>query len=181
MPDANGRRCALTAKHIAAKDSMSGSRGGANCDFDFLIGRWNVLHRRLKREVAGDNEWMVMVGHASARRILGGFGNFGEIYVPLPTGAYICSTLRLYCPSARQWSNYQLDSRVPKLNAPMSGRFENGRGLFFGLDTCEGRPIDARLVWCDITPVSCRWEQAFSTDGGKSWETNWIMTFDRLT
>jgi hypothetical protein len=27
---------------------------------------------------------------------------------------------------------------------------------------------------------SCRWRQAFSADGGKTWETNWIMDFTRV-
>jgi len=34
-----------------------------------------------------------------------------------------------------------------------------------------------RNTFSDITPSSSRFEQAFSADGGKTWETNWIMTF----
>jgi hypothetical protein len=33
----------------------------------------------------------------------------------------------------------------------------------------------------DIKANSSRFEQAFSADGGKTWEANWIMTFDRAT
>lgn len=62
----------------------------------------------------------------------------------------------------------------------MVGRFRAGRGVFYGVDSFEGKPIDVRFVWSDMTPVSCRWEQAFSPDHGNSWETNWIMTFTRV-
>jgi hypothetical protein len=34
-------------------------------------------------------------------------------------------------------------------------------------------------VISDITAKSCRFEQAFSEDGGKSWEVNWIATDTR--
>jgi len=37
-----------------------------------------------------------------------------------------------------------------------------------------------RFLWTDITVVSARWQQAFSQDGGATWETNWIMKFERI-
>ena len=46
--------------------------------------------------------------------------------------------------------------------------------------TLEGRPIRVRFLWSRITDTSARWEQAFSLDGGGSWETNWIMDFTRV-
>lgn len=109
-----------------------------------------------------------MTGTASAHKILAGFGNLDEICIPSPTGVYVGSALRLYYPSTRQWSNYRMDSRDPRLNAPMTGSFENGRGLFFGVDTFEGKAIDVRVTWSDMTPMSYRWEQGLSTDGGRS-------------
>jgi hypothetical protein len=30
-----------------------------------------------------------------------------------------------------------------------------------------------------MDPANPRWEQAFSDDAGKSWETNWTMDFRR--
>jgi hypothetical protein len=35
------------------------------------------------------------------------------------------------------------------------------------------------LHWTSAGPDAARWEQAFSADGGKTWETNWIMDFTR--
>jgi hypothetical protein len=149
-------------------------------DFDFLIGEWSVLHRRLKRRLAGDSEWIEFRGPAAARKILGGLGNFDEIRIDLPEGSYLGATLRLFDPRTGRWTIHWMDSRNPRLEAPMVGSFEGGRGLFFGDETFEGKPIRVRFVWTPLTASSCRWEQAFSPDGGLTWETNWTMEFTRL-
>lgn len=158
----------------------SGARAGGANDFDFLIGDWSVLHRRLKRRLAGDTEWIEFSGPATARKILDGFGNVDEYRIDLPTGRYVGSSLRLFDPAAQTWSIYWMDSRNPKLDPPMVGSFNGGRGVFFGDDTFEGRPIRVRFIWSGMTRATCRWEQAFSIDGGSSWETNWIMAFTRV-
>lgn len=148
-------------------------------DFDFLIGSWSVVHRRLQRRLAGDTTWIEFTGPAAAQKILAGFGNLDELHIDLPADAYVGSTLRLYNPSTREWSIYWMDSRNPKLDPALTGHFRAGVGVFFGTDVFEGRPIDVRFIWSSITPSSCRWEQAFSIDGRKTWETNWIMKFTR--
>jgi hypothetical protein len=52
-------------------------------------------------------------------------------------------------------------------------------GTFVADDTLDGRPIRVRFVWSRITARSAQWEQAFSADGGASWEINWVMQFER--
>jgi hypothetical protein len=106
-------------------------------------------------------------------------GNFDEFQIPLPSGAYIGSTLRLFNPVTDRWSIYWMDSRNPVLDPPVVGTFSGGRGLFYGYDTFEGRPIRVRFIWSPVTLRTCRWEQACSGDSGNSWETNWIMAFTR--
>ncbi len=61
----------------------------------------------------------------------------------------------------------------------MIGQFKNGRGEFFDQEVFQGRAIYVRFIFSDITPGSFRLEQAFSADGGKTWEPNWIATFAR--
>lgn len=148
-------------------------------DFDFLIGHWSVLHRRLKRRLAGDTDWIEFSGPATAQKILGGLGNFDEIQIPLPSGAYLGATLRLFNPATELWSIYWMDSRYMTMEPPMIGKFDDGRGLFYGDDSFEGQPIRIRFIWSPMTATECRWEQAFSADGGASWETNWTMAFTR--
>ena len=150
-------------------------------DFDFLIGNWTVRHRRLKRRLAGDTEWIEFAGPASVRKFLGGMGNTDEVRIDLPEGSYQGATVRLYNPATRDWSIFWMDSRDPKMDPPMVGRFENSRGLFFGDDTLNSAPIRVRFIWTPMTRTECRWEQAFSADGGATWETNWIMDFTRAT
>jgi hypothetical protein len=161
---------------------MSGSSAVAQGvhHFDFLIGEWSVRHRRLKRRLVGDTEWIEFSGLATARKILNGLGNIDEYQINLPDGPYVGSTLRLFNPATGLWSLYWMDSRNPGLDPPVVGAFNEGRGLFFGDDRFEGKPIRLRFIWSDITSSSCRWEQAFSTDGGKTWETNWTMALNRI-
>lgn len=149
-------------------------------DFDFLIGEWSVRHRRLKRRLVGDTEWIEFTGPATVRKILNGLGNVDEFRIDLPEGSYTGATLRLYDPDTDQWTITWSDSRYPTLDPPIVGRFESGRGLFQGADTFEGRPIRVRFIWTPRTPDTCTWEQAFSADDGATWETNWTMEFQRL-
>jgi hypothetical protein len=90
-------------------------------------------------------------------------------------------SLRLYDPRARAWSIYWASSRTGTLDPPVVGAFSDGIGVFEGADEWEGRPIVVRFVWSGITDTTARWEQAFSPDAGRTWETNWIMTMTRLS
>jgi hypothetical protein len=148
-------------------------------DFDFLMGDWCVTHRRLVRRLVGETEWIEFTGPATVRPILGGLGNTDEYRIDLPDESYLGASLRLFSPATQVWTIYWIDSRDPKLDPPMVGRFTDGRGLFLGDDTHDGRPIRVRFLWSRIPGMACRWEQAFSADGGLSWETNWTMTFAR--
>jgi len=61
----------------------------------------------------------------------------------------------------------------------MRGSFLNGVGTFYGDDTLGGKPVRARFLWSKITPTTCHWEQAYSPDEGKTWETNWVQDIER--
>jgi len=149
-------------------------------DFDFLVGDWEVAHRRLKERLARSTEWETFGGTCSLRPILGGIGNFDENVIELPAGTYRASTLRLFDVARERWSIYWLDARnAGRIEPPVHGRFEKGLGLFFGDDTLRGMPMRVRFLWTVQSPGLCRWEQAFSNDGEKNWETNWTMTFTR--
>ena len=150
-------------------------------DFDFLMGIWNCHHRYLVRRLADCHDWIEFDGPFAARKILDGFGNIDEGDINLPGDRYRGVSLRTYDPQTSQWSIYWLDSRQPgRLFPPVHGSFDKGVGTFYGDDEFNGRPIRARLMWSHITDKSARWEQAFSTDEGNSWEANWYMDFIRL-
>jgi hypothetical protein len=149
-------------------------------DWDFLVGSWAVRHRRLKRRLAGNNEWEEFDGTLVNWPILGGRGNVGDNVLHLPGGTYRGVGLRAFDPAGRQWLSWWLDGRNPATIAPpVRGGFTDGIGTFIGDDSLDGRPIRARVTWSRITRSSARWEQAFSADGGATWETNWTSDFIR--
>ena len=114
-----------------------------------------------------------------AQLILRDQGNFDENVINFPGGPYRACTLRLFHAQAATWSIHWIDGRDPKIDPAMIGGFADGVGTFRGADEVEGRYVDVRFLWTDVTPRSAVWQQAFSPDGGTSWETNWIMEFSR--
>lgn len=156
----------------------SGRPAGAG-DFDFILGSWRVRHRKLRERLVGSTDWIVFDGTMHADPILGGLGNFDRNVIDLPEGRYEACTLRLFHPDTRQWSLHWIDGRDPKIDAPLFGAFEDGVGTFHGDDNFGGRPIRLRFHWEQPSPGTARWNQAFSPDGGQSWEVNWIMEFTR--
>ncbi|HSY59028.1 MAG TPA: hypothetical protein VK795_05665, partial [Terriglobales bacterium] len=110
----------------------------------------------------------------------GGRANMVELEVDGPTGHIEGLSLRLYNPDSHQWSLNFANSKVGSLGVPTIGEFKNGRGEFYDQEPFNGRSILVRFVISDITPNSCRFEQSFSDDGGKTWEANWIATDTRV-
>ena len=150
-------------------------------DFDFLVGHWTVRHRRLRERLVGSTEWEEFPGTCSLRPLLNGQANVDDNVLELPSGPYRAASIRAYDPATRRWSIWWLDSRHPHdLGVPVVGAFENGVGTFFADDTLNGQPIRVRFLWMDITAASACWQQAFSNDGGATWETNWVMEFQRV-
>jgi hypothetical protein len=142
-------------------------------DFDFYVGTWRIHNRRLRKALAGCSEWYEFEATSRAHAVLGGVGNFDEYDAP-DEGIHGL-TLRLYDPARDEWLLYWSSARGGPLDAPQIGRLEGGRGEFYADDVFEGRDIRVVYIWSGCTATSARWEQAFSPDGGATWETNWIM------
>lgn len=152
----------------------------AQSDFDFLRGRWRVRNRRLRERLKGSTVWDEFDGTAVVRPILGGKGNVNDYEAAAPSGPIQGLALRLFDPKSQAWSIYWASGDSGTLDLPpMVGGFSNGRGEFFNQEMFEGRRIDVRFIWSAITATSCLWAQAFSADGRRTWETNWIMEFTR--
>ncbi|HVF16132.1 MAG TPA: hypothetical protein VNA21_04450, partial [Steroidobacteraceae bacterium] len=146
----------------------------------FIIGSWNVSHRRLKSRLAGCTEWVEFQGLSATHKILGGFGNVEDNRLFFPEGEVRAAALRSFDRTSRTWSIWWLDGRAPgQLDKPVVGRFTSGRGEFYTDDQFNGAPIKIRFIWLAGDGTSPTWEQAFSPDGGNSWETNWTMQFTR--
>ena len=146
-------------------------------DFDFEFGDWKVHHRITR----ANGETFEMEGTANTRPILGGLGNVEDNLFHRPEGDSRGVALRTYDPATATWAIWWVDSRNPHaaLDPPMKGRFENGVGTFYAEGEINGRQMRTRFIWSKITKNSAQWEQAFSYDAGKTWDTNWVMTFRR--
>jgi len=150
-------------------------------DFDFAIGDWRVHHRRLKDRLAGCTEWEEFQGLSSTRKILGGFGNVEDNQILLPEESYRAVAVRSFDRDNQAWSIWWLGGRFPgALDTPVVGRFTDGVGTFFAEDALNGAPIQIRFTWRAAQGGNPRWDQAFSADGGATWEMNWEMEFVRL-
>jgi len=155
------------------------SRDGQH-DFDFEIGTWKTHLKRLLHPLTGSNTWVEYEGTSVVRKIWDGRANMVELVADGPGGHFEGLNLRLYNPQSRQWSLNFANSKGGSLTQPTIGAFKDGRGEFYDQETLNGRAILVRFVISDITPNSCRFEQAFSDDGGKTWEVNWIAVDTRV-
>ncbi|HKD55692.1 MAG TPA: hypothetical protein VKB72_15870 [Steroidobacteraceae bacterium] len=149
-------------------------------DFDFEIGTWRTHIARLVHPLTGSNTWAQYDGTSVVRKVWNGRANLLELEVTGPSGHIEALSLRVYNPSAHQWSLNFSNSSVGMLGVPTVGEFRNGRGEFYDQETIGDRTVWVRFIIGDITPDSCHFEQAFSIDGGKSWEVNWIATDTRV-
>lgn len=149
-------------------------------DFDFEFGKWNVRHRRLKERLVGCDDWDEFSGHSETRAVLGGNGNIEDNILHFPAGTYRAIAIRSFDPRSQTWAIWWLSSNAPhQLDLPVVGRFEAGVGTFLAQDDLNGVPVTVRFLWLWTDTDMPRWEQAMSTDGGATWETNWTMDFER--
>ncbi|MBP6013683.1 MAG: hypothetical protein KBA31_15760 [Alphaproteobacteria bacterium] len=182
------RRTVLGAAAVGAAAFFAGAAPGATAgapakptpgrpgDFNFLAGEWRIKHRRLP---PGAKEWDVFEGEATCWTILDGVGSVEELRIP--SRNFSGMGLRLLDVTNRVWSDFWVNGKSGVLTTPgQTGSFENGAGIFLADDVDGDKPIKVKGVWDQITPTSCRWSQAISRDGGKTWEENWVMQWTRV-
>lgn len=149
-------------------------------NFDFFVGTWTTRQRRLRTVLDDCEEWYSFDGVTRCWSVFDGAGNIDE--VRFPERGFSGLTVRLYNAETDEWSLYWANSTTGLAMPPVVGRFhDDGRGIFTSPDVYNGRTIEVRYTWSDITPVSAHWEQAFSVDGGVTWETNWTADFRRTS
>jgi len=163
----------------AAKTAPPAPGRDAQHDFDWEFGKWHTHLWRLKQPLSGSNEWVENDGTTVVHKIWDGRANLVELEVD--GSAHIeALNLRLYNPETHKWSLNFASSKGGVLGTPTIGEFKNGRGEFYDQEDFNGRPVLVRFIISDIKPESCKFEQSFSTDGGKAWEVNWIAIDTRV-
>ena len=149
-------------------------------DWQWLVGSWDVWHRRLKDRLAGSDQWEEFPGKSAFWQALGGLGNVDDNIVDIPSGTYRGLSVRAFDPATGTWAIWWLDGAGPGgIHPPVRGTFKGDGGPFTGRDTYKGGPIVMRFRWSDVHGARPWWEQAFSPDDGASWEVNWRNYFTR--
>jgi len=171
--------CNFAPAQTGVKQAAIAEHDGQH-DFDWQVGTWKVHMSRLQHPLTGSTTWTELEGTVVVRKVWDGRANLAEIKVDGPSGHLEFLSLRLYNPQAHQWSLNFASSNGGTLSVPMIGEFKNGRGEFYDQESFNGRTILVRFVFSDVSATSGRDEQAFSDDGGKTWEVNWMNTHTRI-
>lgn len=171
---------ALCGVSLPAAAQPSSIRDGQK-DFDWEIGTWATSVRVLRNPLSRKPpEWAEYQGTSVVKPLMDGRWNLVELSVAGTSGKIEGGSLRLYNPKSGQWSLNYASLGNGLLTAPVYGGFDGrGVGRFYGSDTLDGRAILVRFV---ITPKAgnkAEFEQAYSADGGVTWETNWFATDTR--
>jgi hypothetical protein len=163
-----------------AKDDsvITASATSSNHDFDALVGKWKMYHRRLNKRLENCKDWTEFTSVDTNYLILDGKADM-DIYrtteMPGMEGKMFEGvTMRLFNPTTRLWSLYWVASDRGVLDPPMDGSFNNGIGHFFAKDTYNGKPVIVMFRWDFRDKTKLIWSQAFSPDKGKTWEWNWV-------
>jgi hypothetical protein len=170
----------MVALAIPSQASPNAGPVDGQHDFDWEIGTWKTELRRLAKPLSGSSEWVQYSGTTVVRKVLDGRANLVALRVKGAAGQIEGVSLRLYNPQTKQWSLNFASVRNGVMTQPVYGGFRDGRGEFFGQDSLDGRAIFVRFVVSKVTNESWRFEQAYSEDGGRTWETNWIATDSRV-
>jgi hypothetical protein len=171
---------AAQATSTAARARGAQRQRDGQHDFDFEIGTWKTHLKRLMHPLTGSKTWVEYEGTTVVRKVWDGRANLVELVADGRAGHFEGLNLRLYNPEARQWSLNFANVAGGTLTQPTIGEFRNGRGEFYDQETFNGRAVFVRFVISQLSPDSCHFEQAFSDDGGKSWEINWIADDTRV-
>ena len=149
-------------------------------EFDFDFGSWKTHSSRLMHPLTGSTDWADLDGVTVVKPVWGGRANLAELKSDGLGGHVQLLALRWYNQANGEWNLDFANTAGGALGVPDAGRFENGRIDFYGQEPIGGKTVQVRFsIWPD-GPDKAHSEQAFSTDGGKSWEVNWRTDYTRM-
>ena len=164
----------------AATAPVSSTVADGQRDFAWETGTWRTTVRVLAEPLAESPDvWLQFTGTSVVRPLLDQRANILEFEVSGPSGRIDALNLRLYEPQAGRWSLTFVNIRDGLLTPAVYGGFHDGVGEFYGDDQLGGRPITVRFLVFRQGLDTARFEQAFSADGGATWEVNWIAVDTR--
>ena len=170
-----------SASMVAAQAAQSVVSTTGPARFRFLCGEMAPPQPPPVHPLTGSKEWVEFDGTSVARKLWDGRANVDEFEADSPSGHIEGMTVRLYNADTHEWSIYWANGKAGAFSMPPTvGHFTNGKGEFYDHEEIGGKPVFVRFIWTVQSPRECHWEQAFSTDEGKTWETNWTIDSTRM-
>jgi hypothetical protein len=145
--------------------------------FDFELGTWKMHLRKLQNPLTGSHTWTDFDADSVTQKVWGGRAEIEQFEASGSAGRIEGLTLRMYNPQMHRWRLYWANSKDGAILDPQIGEFRGDHGEFYGTDFLKGKYIYVRFIWW---PATAHFEQAFSDDGGKTWEVNWITDQTRV-
>lgn len=171
---------ALLASFAAAPAAGIARERDGQHDFDFNFGTWHTHVRRLEHPLAHSAKWLTYDGTVTVRKVWNGRANADETVADGPSHIELLY-VRTYNPASHQWAITGTSSDDGSLGTPMYGEFAGGVGTFYSREVFNARTITVRWIFSNITARSYHFEQAFSDDGGTTWEPNFIARVTRTS
>jgi len=168
------------AKSGSATVSQASTERDGQRDFDFELGSWKIHLKRRSNPMTGSNTWVEFDGTSVTRKLWDGRAQIEEFETDGPAGHIEGLTLRTYNPKTHEWKLYWANSKDGNVVVPQIGKFKDGVGEFYAMDTLNDKSILVRFIWSKIDTNMPHFEQAFSANGGKTWEVNWITDQTRV-
>ena len=171
----------LAAAPAGSPAGLSAAMRDGSHDFDFIYGKWRMPNHRLKKRLAGSHDWADFVTCDEGKPLPGGIGNT-DYWRASYWKDFVGVTFRTYDSKTGLWRIYWVDNKFSGgvIQPPVVGKFDGNVGIFEGRDTSNGVPVIVRYTWT-VNPkgsqVVAKWNQAFSADQGRTWETNWYNEF----
>jgi hypothetical protein len=166
-----GLAVAQHAASASARPALAPAREASQ--FDFLIGQWElVVTPKVNSLAAKIHGAPTFVGTWKAWRALDGFGVEDETRIVDRSGNPMAlgQALRVYSANDRRWVMTTIDAYRGKVTSA-TGEWRGNEMVITGHGVDEdGKPLQTRTRFFEVTATSFKFQQDRSSDGGKTWD-----------
>ena len=163
-PAARAQTAADSARARQLRASWERHKG----DFDYLLGDWTFT--------AQSKQWGRFHGLWSAVRLEGGGPILDEYRITGDSGQtfYVSTTLRSYNAAADRWELVSVDDGTGLRNIGTAHLAGGEMHIEQTFDATGSSPAQWRIRYYDIQPERFSWAADRSTDGGRTWVTDYL-------
>ncbi len=135
-------------------------------EFDFWVGEWDVFVTGTQRQA----------GHSLVQMISGGCALLENWDSPASTG----KSINFIDPNTNKWKQSWAGSYANGVQEFVNGEYKDSAMHFdYETEMHSGNKITGRFIFYNQGPDQVRQFSESSTDGGKTWTTNYDFTYIR--